>query len=425
MAGAGVRLFTAGSQLLASQVNTYLMDQVVAYFADSAARDAAFGGAGEPTLSPGRVAYLFSDNKLYLYGNDNAWAEIGAQVEDGEITTAKLASSAVTAAKIASDAVTTAKILDSNVTTAKINDSAVTTAKIADSAITSAKIADDTIVNADISATAAIALSKLASGTAAQVVVHNGSGVPTATTVTGDVTFNSSGVTAISADSIVNADINSSAAIAYSKLNLATSITNSDIATNAAIALSKLASGTAAQVIINDSSGVPTATTVTGDVTISSSGVTAISSDTIVNADINASAAIAYSKLNLATSITNSDIATDAGIALTKVADVTISQKTTTPYVIALGDKNSLIEMNLAGANVVNVPTNASTAFPIGTVINIVQYGAGKTQVVASTPGTTSVRATPGNYLRDRYATAALIKRGTDEWYLIGDLSES
>ena len=111
MAGAGVRLFTAGSQLLASQVNTYLMDQVVAYFADSAARDAAFGGAGEPTLSPGRVAYLFSDNKLYLYGNDNAWAEIGAQVEDGEITTAKLASSAVTAVKIASDAVPSQPII--------------------------------------------------------------------------------------------------------------------------------------------------------------------------------------------------------------------------------------------------------------------------------------------------------------------------
>ncbi len=316
MAGAGVRLFTAGSQLLASQVNTFLMDQVVAYFADSAARDDAFGGAGEPSLSPGRVCYLFSDNKLYLYGNDNAWSEIGAQLDDSEVTTAK------------------------------INNLAVTTAKLADDSVTSAKIVDGTIVNADLNASAAIALSKLASGSAAQVIVHNGSGVPTATTVTGDVT-------------------------------------------------------------------------------ISSSGVTAISSDTIVNADINSSAAIAYSKLNLTTSIKNSDIATDAEIALTKVADVTISQKTTTPYVIALGDKNSLIEMNLAGANVVNVPTNASTAFPIGTVINIVQYGAGKTQVVASTPGTTSVRATPGNFLRDRYATAALIKRGTDEWYLIGDLSET
>lgn len=316
MAGAGVRLFSAGSQVLASQVNTYLMDQVVAYFADSAARDAAFGGVGEPTLSPGRVCYLFSDNKLYLYGNDNAWAEIGAQLDDSEVTTAK------------------------------INNLAVTEAKLADNSVTSAKIVDGTIVNADINASAAIALSKLATGTVGSLVVHN-------------------------------------------------------------------------------ASGVPTATTVTGDVTISSTGVTAISSGVIVDADVNASAAIAYSKLNLATSITNSDISNTAAISLTKVADVTISTKTSTPYVIALGDKNSLIEMNLAGANVVNVPTNASTPFPIGTVINVVQYGAGKTQIVASTPGTTSVRATPGNFLRDRYATASLIKRGTDEWYLIGDLSET
>ena len=319
MAGEGVRLFSAGSPLLASQVNNYLMDQVVAYFDDTTERTNAFspaGGVGKPTLSPGRVCYLFSDNKLYLYGNDNEWNEIGAQLDDSEVTTAK------------------------------INNLAVTEAKLADNSVTSAKIVDGTIVNADINASAAIALSKLATGTVGSLVVHN-------------------------------------------------------------------------------ASGVPTATTATGDVTISSTGVTAISSGVIVNDDVNASAAIAYSKLNLATSITNSDISTTAAISLTKVADVTISTKESTPYVIALGDKNSLIEMNLAGANVVNVPTNASTPFPIGTVINIVQYGAGKTQVVASTPATTSVRATPGNFLRDRYATAALIKRGTDEWYLIGDLSET
>lgn len=101
MAGAGVKLFTAGSQLTATEVNTYLMDQVVAYFADSAARYAAFGGAGEPNLSAGRLAYLFSDNKLYLYDNTNNWVEIGAQIEDGEITTAKIADGAVTQAKLA------------------------------------------------------------------------------------------------------------------------------------------------------------------------------------------------------------------------------------------------------------------------------------------------------------------------------------
>ena len=194
MAGAGVKLFTAGSQLTATEVNTYLMDQVVAYFADSAARDAAFGGAGEPSLSAGRLAYLFSDNKLYLYDNTNNWVEIGAQIEDGEITTAKIAALAVTAAKIASDAVTTAKILDSNVTTAKI----------ADSAITSAKIADGAIVNADVNASAAIDKTKI-SGTAITAAD------------TGTVTS-----TMIADGAIVNADVNASAAIDLGKLADAT-----------------------------------------------------------------------------------------------------------------------------------------------------------------------------------------------------------
>ncbi len=65
---------------------------------------------------------------------------------------------------------------------------------------------------------------------------------------------------------IANASISSSAAIAYSKLNLATSIVNADVSTSAAIAYSKLALGTS-----------------------------------IVNADVSASAAIVGSKLAAAT----------------------------------------------------------------------------------------------------------------------------
>ena len=56
----------------------------------------------------------------------------------------------------------------------------------------------------------------------------------------GDVT--STGLaTSIAPNVIVNADVNSSAAIAYSKLNLATSIVNADVSASAAIAYSKLA----------------------------------------------------------------------------------------------------------------------------------------------------------------------------------------
>lgn len=52
----------------------------------------------------------------------------------------------------------------------------------------------------------------------AQLLVGNGSNVATAVTVTGDVTFSNAGVTSITANSIVNADINSAAAIAQSKM---------------------------------------------------------------------------------------------------------------------------------------------------------------------------------------------------------------
>jgi hypothetical protein len=64
--------------------------------------------------------------------------------------------------------------------------------------VTSAKIANDTIVDADINASAAIALSKLATGA-----------LPTAITVASANIVN---------DTIVNADIKSDAAIAYTKL---------------------------------------------------------------------------------------------------------------------------------------------------------------------------------------------------------------
>jgi hypothetical protein len=91
------------------------------------------------------------------------------------------------------------------------------TTQLAANAVTSAKILDDTILNADINSAAGIALTKLATGTAATVVMHNGSGVPTATAISGDITIGDTGVAAIGTGVIVNADINGSAAIYSTK----------------------------------------------------------------------------------------------------------------------------------------------------------------------------------------------------------------
>lgn len=81
-------------------------------------------------------------------------------------------------------------------------------------------------------------LATLADG---KIWIGSGSNLPVAQTLTGDVTVTNAGVTTIGADKIVNAQINSSAAIAYSKLNLSGSIVNNDIGSSASIAYSKLA----------------------------------------------------------------------------------------------------------------------------------------------------------------------------------------
>ena len=51
-------------------------------------------------------------------------------------------------------------------------------------------LANGTIVNADINASAAITLTKLENVTSAQIIVGNGSNVPTAVAVTGDIGIN-------------------------------------------------------------------------------------------------------------------------------------------------------------------------------------------------------------------------------------------
>ncbi|MGA1379864.1 MAG: hypothetical protein ACO3Z2_07920 [Chitinophagaceae bacterium] len=123
-------------------------------------------------------------------------------------------------------------------------------------------------------------------------------------------------------------------------------------------------------------------------------------------------------------SIVNADINAAAAIDLGKLADATIDEKSAS-YTLALTDKNKFIKMNVTTtANTVTVPTNASVAFPIGSQIHIIQYGSGKTQVIPVS-GTVTIYATPGTYLRARYSSATLLKCDTNIWMLMGDLSAS
>jgi len=88
--------------------------------------------------------------------------------------------------------------------------------------VTGTMLANGTIQNVDIHADAAIAFTKLADLTSAQILVGNGSNEVTAVAVTGDIGINNAGLTSITAGAIVNADISGSAAITGSKVTTGT-----------------------------------------------------------------------------------------------------------------------------------------------------------------------------------------------------------
>jgi len=77
---------------------------------------------------------------------------------------------------------------------------------------------DVEILSGEILAQGTLPLNRLENLTSAQIIVGSGANVPTAVAVTGDIAITNAGVTSISAGAIVNADVNASAAIARSKM---------------------------------------------------------------------------------------------------------------------------------------------------------------------------------------------------------------
>lgn len=196
------------------------------------------------------------------------------------------------------------------------------------------------ITNTMVSASAAIDFSKLAALASGNILVGNGSNVAVSVAVTGDVTITNAGVTAIASGVIVNADINASAAIAFSKL---AALTNGNI-------------------LVGNGSNVATSVAVTGDVTITNAGVTAIASGVIVNADINASAAIAFSKLAALTS-TNILVGNGSNVATAVAMSGDATLANTGALTIATGAV-TYAKMQTFGANTFIANNTGSAAAP-------------------------------------------------------------
>jgi len=92
-----------------------------------------------------------------------------------------------------------------------------------------------------------------------------------------------------------------------------------------------------------------------------------------------------------------------------------------------INDQYQVLEiMNKATAIAFNIPTNASVAFPVGTVITVLNIGAGLCTIKAVTSGTTTVLsagAVVAQPTLGQYKSAACIKTATDTWVVVGAIA--
>ena len=109
----------------------------------------------------------------------------------------------------------------------------------------------------------------------------------------------------------------------------AASVTNASVAADAAIAFSKLAALTSGNILVGNSSNVATSVALSGNVTVSNTGVTTIANDAVTSAKI-ANDAITNSKL-ANDAVTSAEIANDAvtNAKLANVATATIKGRAT------------------------------------------------------------------------------------------------
>ena len=96
----------------------------------------------------------------------------------------------------------------------------------------------------------------------------------------------------------------------------------------------------------------------------------------------------------------------------------------TDDYTVAVTDSYQvLVSMNKATAVALNIPTNATAAIPVGSVITILNKGAGLCTISAVTSGTTTVLsagAVAASPTLAQYKSAACIKVATDTWCVVG-----
>jgi hypothetical protein len=112
------------------------------------------------------------------------------------------------------------------------------------------------------------------------------------------------------------------------------------------------------------------------------------------------------------------------GIAPVDLLRPAVNAQTGTSYTLVLADQGRIATMSNGSANVLTIPANAAVAFPVGTIINVLQIGAGVTTIEGDTGVAVNGVSAGEGEINNRYQGVALTKIATDTWIASGDISE-
>lgn len=103
-----------------------------------------------------------------------------------------------------------------------------------------------------------------------------------------------------------------------------------------------------------------------------------------------------------------------------------VASDKTTDYTAASGDEyQQLIPINKATAIAFKIPTDATYNFAVGTVITVLNKGAGTCTISAVTSGTTTILSSGASAAAPtlaQYRAASCIKTAANTWYVVGGL---
>jgi hypothetical protein len=208
--------------------------------------------------------------------------------------------------------------------------------------------------------------------------------------------------------------------LAQGELGLETDTTYYKVG-DGATAWNSLAYGSIAGTLVDDS--VTTSKILDANVTEAKLAANAVTTNKILDANVTAA--------KLATDSVETAKILDANVTTAKLADKSVTSAKlaalsvvgqVAAYTFVLADAETLVVYNGASAANFTVPLNSSVAFPVGTQINVLQYGyAGGIITFVGAGGVTLYSEGSKFKTKGQFAIATLIKTDTDAWVVVGN----